>query len=108
METSFYQRARDIIKKVPQGKVATYGQVAALAGNHRAARQIAWVLHSSSPKDNLPWHRIINTQGRISLRPGWGYERQKALLQREGIVFDPNDRIDLTKYLWNLPVGEPC
>ena len=108
METSFYRRARDIIKKVPQGKVATYGQVAALAGNHRAARQIAWVLHSSSSEDNLPWHRIINTQGRISLRPGWGYEEQKALLLREGVTFDRNDRVDLKRYLWHPSIGERC
>ncbi|MFQ5834457.1 MAG: MGMT family protein [bacterium] len=101
MNTSFYQRVKDIIKKIPKGKVATYGQIAAFAGNHRAARQVAWVLHSSSRKYELPWHRIVNSQGRISLKSNHGYEIQKELLKKEGITFDQNGRIDFKNYLWN-------
>jgi methylated-DNA-protein-cysteine methyltransferase-like protein len=95
-----------IIKGIPRGKVATYGQIAALAGNHRAARQVAWILHSSSEKENLPWHRVVNSQGGISLKPRRGYEVQKALLIKERIEFDENDRIDLDDYLWKPSVAE--
>lgn len=101
METSFSQRVKDFIKKIPQGKVATYGQIAAYAGNPRATRQVVWILHSSSRKDNLPWHRVINSKGRISLKPNYGYEMQRELLEKEGITFDENDTIDFDRYLWH-------
>jgi len=58
------------------------------------------VLHSSSEKENLPWHRVINRNGSISLKPGQGYELQKALLKDEGIKFNLDDTIDLKEYLW--------
>jgi len=90
-----------IIRQVPEGRVATYGQIAVYAGNRGAARQVSWVLHSSSDKENLPWHRIVNSSGRISLKPQRGYELQKSLLQAEGVFFDEDDRIDLEKYGWN-------
>ena len=106
MTTLFYQRVKHIIKRIPKGKVATYGQIAALAGNHRAARQVAWILHSSSEKENLPWHRVINSRGEISLKPSHGYEVQKALLRKEHIESDENGRIDLHEYLWNPSVIE--
>jgi len=61
------------------------------------------LLNSSSEKENLPWHRIINSKGTISLPEGDGYELQKSLLENEGIEFDSNDKIDLTAFLW-LPV----
>jgi methylated-DNA-protein-cysteine methyltransferase-like protein len=97
---SFSQRVKDVIKKVPKGKVATYGQIAALAGNPRAARQVVRILHSSSEKDKLPWHRIVNRQGRIALKPGYGYEIQRELLRQEGVRFGKNDTIDFDRYLW--------
>ncbi len=100
MDESFSRRVKEIIKRVPRGKVATYGQVATLAGNHRAARQVAWILHSSSQSDDLPWHRIVNRSGRISLKQNRGYEIQKSLLKIEGIEFDENDSIDFRRYLW--------
>jgi methylated-DNA-protein-cysteine methyltransferase-like protein len=80
--------------------VATYGQIAFLAGNHRAARQVAWVLHTSTRKDRLPWHRVVNGQGKISLAPGGGYETQKDLLEDEGVTFGMGGRIDLARFLW--------
>jgi len=98
---SFTQKVKQIIKKIPRGKVATYGQIAAYACNPRAARQVAWILNSSSRKDKLPWHRVINRQGKISLKPNQGYEIQKALLRKEGVKFDKNDRIDFERYLWS-------
>ena len=99
--SSFSQRIKDIIKKIPRGKVATYGQIATMAGNPRAARQVVRILHSSSRKDRLPWHRVINSKGRISLQPGFGYETQKSLLLKERIVFDKDDTVDFERFLWS-------
>jgi methylated-DNA-protein-cysteine methyltransferase-like protein len=96
-----YARIIDIIRCVPAGRVATYGQIASYAGNCKAARQVARVLHSSSKKENLPWHRIVNGRGLISLKPQRGYELQKSLLEEEGVLFDDDDRIDLKRYQWH-------
>jgi len=90
----------EIIRSIPQGKVATYGQIAHYAGNPRAARQVAYILHSSSRKEHLPWHRVVNGKGAISLAHGCGYEDQRELLQKEGIVFDEKDCVDLKRFLW--------
>ena len=100
MKQSFTERLKALIKQIPIGKVATYGQIALYAGNPRASRQVAWVLHSSSRKDNLPWHRVINSKGRISLPKDRGYDLQKKLLENEGVVFDEDDFIDLDEYIW--------
>jgi len=98
---SFSQRVKDIIKKIPRGKVATYGQIAAYAGNPRAARQVVRILHSSARKEKLPWHRVVNREGRIALKPNYGYEIQKGLLKKEDIKFDKNDTIDFERSLWS-------
>jgi len=100
MNKSYTERIKELIKQIPAGKVATYGQIALYAGNPRASRQVAWILHSSSRKDNLPWHRVINSKGRISLPKEGGYDLQKKLLEKEGVVFKENDCIDLDKYIW--------
>lgn len=100
MTTSFTSRAKELIKKIPEGKVATYGLIAALAGSPRAARQVVRILHSSSRKENLPWHRVVNSKGQISLKPFSGYEVQKQLLEKEGVSFGPDDTIDFDAYLW--------
>ena len=100
MTLTFHETAKAVIKNIPRGKVATYGQVAALAGNPRAARQVVRILHSSSDKDNLPWHRVINSKRKISLPPGRGYELQKAMLTDEGVVFGLGDTIDFKRFLW--------
>jgi methylated-DNA-protein-cysteine methyltransferase-like protein len=100
----FERRAKEVIRSIPRGKVATYAQVAALAGNHRAARQVARVLHSSSDKDRLPWQRVINSRGGISLKRGRGFERQKDLLLKEGVRVSRLGRIDLDSFQWE-PVG---
>jgi len=97
---NFFRRVVIVIKKIPRGKVATYGQIAALSGNPRAARQVAWVLHAASDKEKLPWQRVINSQGGISLPRQRGYELQRALLVKEGIKFDLDDRIDLARFQW--------
>ena len=100
MASPFTQKIVETIRAIPEGRVSTYGHVAALAGNRRGARQVARVLHSSSRKENLPWHRVINREGRISLGPLQGYDEQKRLLLAEGVRFDETDRIDLTRFEW--------
>jgi len=101
---SFFRRVVTSIKKIPRGKVATYGQIAALAGNPRAARQVAWVLHSASDKEKLPWQRVINSQGGISLPRYGGYELQRALLMKEGVKFDADEQIALARFQWKPKV----
>jgi methylated-DNA-protein-cysteine methyltransferase-like protein len=100
----FEDRAKNAIKAIPRGKVATYAQIAALAGNYRAARQVVRVLHSSSDKDRLPWHRVINSRGGISLIQGRGFEEQKRLLLAEGVRVNRYGSIDLDEFQWE-PAG---
>jgi methylated-DNA-protein-cysteine methyltransferase related protein len=101
----FERSVKERIRAIPKGKVATYAQIAALAGNHRAARQVARVLHSSSEKEGLPWHRVINSRGGISLKRGRGYEEQRRLLIEEGIAVGRGGRIDLDKFRWEAGKG---
>lgn len=96
----FEAGAKKAIKAIPRGKIATYAQIAALAGNHRAARQVVRVLHASSGKDRLPWHRVINSRGGISLARGRGFEEQKRLLVGEGVRVNRLGRIDLEEFRW--------
>ncbi len=98
------QQAVNIIRNIPEGRVLTYGMVAALAGKPRGARQISRILHSMSKKYDLPWHRIVNSKGKISLKQSRGYELQKALLESEGIKFSKTDTIDLKLYSWNISI----
>jgi len=96
----FEASVKKAIRAIPHGKVATYAQIAALAGNHRAARQVVRVLHASSEKDRLPWHRVINSRGGISLARGRGFEEQKRLLLKEGVRVSRLGRIDLEEFRW--------
>ncbi len=98
------RQAVNIIRNIPEGRVLTYGMVAALAGKPRGARQISRILHSMSKKYDLPWHRIVNSKGKISLKQSRGYELQKALLESEGIKFSKTDTIDLKLYSWNMSI----
>ncbi len=100
MPNPFTSKVKKLIHKIPEGKVTTYGFIAAIAGNPQAARQVARILHSCSRKDNLPWFRVVNRDGKISLAPFNGYEVQKQLLEREGVVFAENDTIDFDTHLW--------
>jgi methylated-DNA-protein-cysteine methyltransferase-like protein len=63
---AFYHEVVEIIRNIPRGKVATYGQIAGLAGNRFASRQVVWVLNSSSKSENLPWHRVVNSSGMVT------------------------------------------
>ena len=100
MADSFHERVIAVLKRIPKGRVATYGQIAALAGNPRAARQVVRALNNSSRAESLPWHRVINSRGQIALKPGAGFEMQKAMLLDEGVNSDSAGRLDLAKYQW--------
>ena len=95
--TPFSEKAIAIIQSIPAGKVATYGQIALLAGNPRNARRVSRLIHTCSKKYDLAWHRIVNIKGKISLT-GEKYDLQYELLKQEGIKFNTDDSIDLKKY----------
>ena len=93
------QRIARVVAEIPRGRVATYGQVAAQAGNPRAARQVAWALRVYAGR-GLPWHRVLGAGGDIRLPPGNGLERQRALLRAEGVAVDAAGHLDLAAYQW--------
>lgn len=90
----FTLKVVQIIRSIPPGRVMTYGQVARLAGNPRAARQVARILHSLSRTEQLPWHRVLNAKGEISLEG----EEQQLALEAEGVVFDRAGKLSLRRY----------
>lgn len=102
MPTKFTENVIHIISNIPEGKILTYGTIAILAGSPRGARQVTRILHSSSKKHNLPWHRVVNSKGKISLKIQDGYDEQKARLVSEGIIFSEDDQINFKKYLWQI------
>jgi methylated-DNA-protein-cysteine methyltransferase-like protein len=90
-----------VVKRIPRGRVATYGQVATLAGLDGHARQAGYALHDLPPRSNVPWHRVINAKGEISPRSaGDSHELQKMLLEAEGVVFSLDGRVELKTYRW--------
>ncbi len=103
--TVFTQQVLEVVRAIPEGRVLTYGQAALLAGNPNGARQVARILHSMSGKHQLPWHRVINAKGRISLPKSRGYELQKALLESENVGFSLSGEVDLSVYLWMPDTG---
>ncbi len=100
-KSTHYSRIQEIVSRIPPGKVATYGQIAILAGMPGHARQVGYALHSLPRGSEVPWQRVINRKGRISLRAYPEAEHlQRALLEAEGVVFDEEGGIALGKYQW--------
>jgi methylated-DNA-protein-cysteine methyltransferase related protein len=97
---STYEMIYRVVLKIPRGKVATYGQIAHLSGIGGHARQVGYALHALPAKSRVPWHRVINAKAQISLRSTGESTKQKALLEKEGIVFDSDDRVSLKLYGW--------
>lgn len=97
----FTERVVGIIKGIPEGKVMTYGQIATLAGNRRGARQVARVLHTLSEKYKLPWHRVINSKGEISIKDYESHNFQKMFLESEGVKFDDRNSINLNEFQYH-------
>lgn len=107
METSgrqsyFYQQIYQLVRRIPAGKVATYGQIAALLGKPRHARQIGYALYRVAPDSDIPWQRVVNAQGMISHTPQrqGSDDLQRILLEQEGITFNSQDKLDLRRYRW--------
>ncbi len=103
---SRYERIYAVVRRIPRGRVATYGQVAALAGLPRQARLVGYALHALPERSGLPWHRVINAQGRISLgrgQPG-GDLSQRFRLEAEGVRLDPRGRVPLERVGWRPPL----
>jgi len=90
----------EIVRQIPKGKVATYGQVASESGFPGQARLVGYALHALSPHVEVPWQRVVNSQGRISFPPGSSaHNRQRRLLTKEGVRFHDNT-VDLERFGW--------
>lgn len=96
---SRYTKFYSVIRRIPAGRVATYGQIATLAGFPGHARQVGYALFALKPSTAVPWQRVINAAGRISLKPHTGGISQRLLLEREGVHF-VGDRVPLRTFGW--------
>jgi methylated-DNA-protein-cysteine methyltransferase-like protein len=94
----FFARVYALVRRIPRGRVATYGAIASALGAPRGARTVGWAL--SACPDGVPWHRVVNAQGEISRRPTGGYALQRTLLRRDGVRFSRAGRIDFAKFGW--------
>jgi len=101
----FYREVYRLVRRIPKGKVATYGQLAALLGHPRAVRAVGSALRrlSGPMHQAIPWHRVLNAQGRVSFREGEGPEWQKELLRGEGVRFRRGGGVDLARARWEGP-----
>ncbi|MGR3274787.1 MGMT family protein [Acaryochloris marina NIES-2412] len=101
-QSYFYQQIYQLVRKIPSGKVATYGQIAELLGKPRHARQIGYALYRVAPDSDIPWQRVVNAQGMISHTPQrqGSDDLQRILLEQEGIIFNSQDKLDLRCYRW--------
>lgn len=99
MSKSVFERIYDVVRAIPKGKVTTYGKVALLAGNPRWARVVGYALHVNPEPGVIPCHRVVNREGKMAPAFAFGGEdRQRQLLEAEGIVFEPDGTVDLSKY----------
>lgn len=96
--SNLFSRIYALVRKIPRGKVATYGQIARALGMPRGARTVGWALRAC--EKNIPWQRVVNAHGKISLRPTAGFQTQRARLRAEGVRFDRSGKINLKKYGW--------
>ena len=101
MSADSYARIYAAIRRIPRGRVASYGQIALLAGLPGRARQVGYALHALPPRSGVPWQRVLNSKGEISLpRDEGSGGLQRALLEKEGVRFDAWGRVDLDSYGW--------
>ncbi len=98
---SFFNKVYDVVKQIPLGKVATYGQIAKLCGNKRMSRQVGWALHVNPNPYETPCHRVVNRQGKLAPAFAFGgIDVQKQLLLKEGVLFTDENTVDLDACLW--------
>ncbi len=106
-DAPLYERIYAVTRQIPRGKVSTYGQVAAIVGRSCSAREAGYAMAALRSDDqSVPWQRVINSQGEISLRPGEGAEAQRKLLEAEGVQFDAKGRVDFERFGWDGPDWE--
>ena len=99
---SFYQRVYAVVRRIPKGKVATYGQIAVLAGSPRASRVVGYALHVNPEPGIIPCHRVVNREGRVA--PGFafgGSDVQEEMLRAEGVIFAEKGYVLLDGQLWD-------
>ena len=102
---NFYEQVYAVVRRIPRGKVTSYGRIAQMLGRHRAARAVGYAMNALKDKDetyaDVPWQRVINSQGRISIvNRETSANQQAELLREEGVVVDDNLRVNLDIYLW--------
>ncbi len=103
MDSGFFDKVYEVVKKVPCGKVTTYGDVARLCGNPRIARQVGWALHCNPQPGVIPCHRVVFSSGSVCTGFAFGgKEVQKAMLEAEGVEVSEDYKIDLKKYRWEI------
>lgn len=97
---SYYDKVYEIVKRIPRGKVATYGQIAAITGSPRASRAVGYALHLNPSPGMIPCHRVVNRDGRPAPAFAFGGEQaQRRLLAEEGVEFDADGNVDLDRFL---------
>jgi len=94
-----HRRIHDVVRRIPRGRIATYGQIARLAGIPGQPRLVGYALHALPAHSAVPWQRVINAKGEISIRSGHE-SNQRRLLESEGVRFDSRGRTDLAKFQW--------
>ena len=100
MNPDYRKRVFQLVRRIPVGRVMTYGQIAAILGEGYTPRTVGFVMHSAGEED-VPWHRVINSQGACStVRIVLPANRQQGMLEQEGVEFDAQGRCDLRRYLW--------
>ena len=98
---SFFESVYSIVRKIPKGKVATYGQIAALIGQPRKSKIVGWALHKNPYYGEVPCHRVVNRNGELSPSFAFGgQDNQKKLLEYEGIIFEKDGKINLSIFKW--------
>ena len=103
-QQSTFEKIYEVVKQIPYGQVATYGQVAAIAGNKRWARVVGYALHANPDPDNIPCYRVVNKEGRVSDAFAFGGKnKQVELLEAEGVKFI-NGYVDMVHYQWERPI----
>ncbi len=103
MSDNKFTKIYEVVKQIPKGQVATYGQVASLAGNKRWSRVVGYALHANPDPDNIPCYRVVDRNGNVSKAFAFGGEnRQVELLKKEGVEFK-DGHVDMEKYQWETP-----
>ena len=103
----FFESVYTVVRRIPKGKVATYGQIAALCGAPRSARQVGWALHANPYFGDVPCHRVINRKGELCKGFAFGgLDAQRQMLEAEGVQISDNNTVSLEKHLWHPDMQE--